>query len=135
MGSPEGSNADLDLLPELHRATRAAGTEPGQGPRAAGEACLPLRLVRENGHPGWNHGGVDEIEGHSLHAVLEEAPPLPEHDWVDPESILVNEVVFQQAVHEVVAAIHDQVLTRLLLELGDSLRDIAFDETGVLPLQ
>jgi hypothetical protein len=81
-----------------------------------------LRLVRENGHPGWDHGGVDEIEGHSLHAILEEAPSLPEHNWVDPELILVNEVVFQQAVHEIVGAIYDEVLTRLLLELGHGLR-------------
>ena len=104
--------------------------------RAAARHMIPRRSgVRENGHPGWNHGGVDEIEGHSLHAVLEEAPPLPEHDRVDPESILVDEVVFQQAVHEVVAAVHDQVLTRLLLELGHGLRDIAFDQMGVLPLQ
>jgi hypothetical protein len=41
-----------------------------------------------------------EIED-QLHAVLEEAPPLPEHDWVDPESILVDEVMLQQAVYEV----------------------------------
>jgi hypothetical protein len=66
------------------------------GLRAAGEACLPLRLVRENGHPGWNHGGVDEIEVDSLHPVLEEAPPRPEQNWLNQDSILVNEVVFQR---------------------------------------
>jgi hypothetical protein len=42
---------------------------------------------------------------------------------------------FQQAVHKVVAAIHDQVLSGLLLELGDALRDIAVDQVGVLPFQ
>src|SRR5206468_6061620 len=115
--------------------TSAAGARPGQGPRAGGGPSLPHRLIRENGHPGWNHGGVDEIEVHPLRAVLEEAPPLPEQDWLNQDPILVNEVVFQQAVHEVVAAIHDQVLTGLLLELGDALRDIAFDQMGVLPLQ
>ena len=65
----------------------------------------------------------------------EEAPPLREQDWVNQDSILVNEVVFHQAVHEVVTAVHDQVLTRLLLEPGDAFRDIAFDQMGVLPLQ
>ena len=54
---------------------------------------------------------------------------------MNQDSILVDEVVFQQPVHEVVAAIHDQVLTGLSLELGDALRDIAFDQMGVLPLQ
>src|SRR5439155_9443733 len=33
------------------------------------------------------------------------------------------------------AAIHNHVLTGLLLELGDALRDLAFDQMGVLPLQ
>jgi hypothetical protein len=83
--------------------------------------------------PRWNHDGADEIEGHSLHAVLEEAPPPPEHDRVDPELVLVDEVVFQQTVREVVGAVHDQVLTRLLLELGHGVRDIALDQMGVLP--
>lgn len=85
--------------------------------------------------PPSKRGGVDEIEVHSLRAILEEAPPLREQDWVNQDAILVNEVVFQQAVHEVVAAIQHQILTGLLLELGDALRDIAFDQMGVLPGQ
>src|SRR5258708_34367479 len=96
--------------------------------RLAYEASLPHRLVRENGHPPWNRGGVDEIEVHSLRAVLEEAPPLREQDWVNQDSILFNEVVFQQAVHEGVAAINDQVLTGLLLALAEAPRPIAYDQ-------
>jgi hypothetical protein len=98
------------------------------------EPSLPYRLVCENGHSPCKRGDVDEIEVHSLRAILEEAPPFRKQDRVNQDSILVNEVVFQQAVHEVVTAIHDQVLTRLLLEPGDALRNIAFDQMGVLPL-
>src|SRR5207244_9279648 len=77
-------------------------------------ASLPRRLVRENGHPRWNHGGVDEFEVHSPGAVLEQAPPLAEQDRGNQDPVLVNEVVLQQAVREVLAAVHDQVLAGLL---------------------
>src|SRR3954452_12235659 len=62
---------------------------------------LPLRPVRENRHPGRDRGRVDELEVHSLRAVFEEAAPPPEHDRMEPESILVDEVVPHQGVREV----------------------------------
>src|SRR6476660_1212801 len=98
-------------------------------------ASLSRRLVRENGHPGRNHGGVDEFEVHSPRALLMEAPPRPEQDRGNQDPVLVDEVVFQQAVREVLTAVYDQVLAGLLLERGHALRDVAFDQAGVLPLQ
>ena len=85
-----------ELPPTVENVVRGASS-----PRAGREACLPFRPVRENGHPGRDRGRVDELEVHSLRAVLEEAAPLPEHDRVDPESILVDQVVPHQGVREV----------------------------------
>src|SRR6266700_4031596 len=127
---PARSRLSPGLLPLSQKSVRERATASGCPSRAP---SLPHRLVRENGHPPCKRGGRDEIEVHSLRAILEEAPPLREQDWVNQDSILVNEVVFHQVVHEVVTTIHNQVLTWLLLELGDALRDIAFDPMGVLP--
>jgi hypothetical protein len=72
--------------------------------RNGGELLLSRRLIRENGHPGQNHVGVDEFEVHSPRAVLEQAPPRPEQDRGKQDAVLVDEVVFQQAVREVLTA-------------------------------
>src|SRR4029077_16083199 len=98
-------------------------------------ASLSRRLIRENGHPGRNHGGVDEFEVHSPRAVLEQAPPCPEQDRGKQDAVLVDEVVFQQAVREVLTAVNDKARPGLLLERGDALRDVALNQAGVLPLQ
>src|SRR3984893_3944703 len=98
-------------------------------------ASLSRRLVSQNGHPGRNHGGVDEFEVHSPGGVLEDGPPRPEQDRGNQDAVLVDEVVFQQAVREVLTAVYDQVLAGLLLERADPVRDVAFDQAGVLPLQ
>ena len=52
---------------------------------------------------------------------------------MDQQPVLVDQVVVLQPVHEVMAAVHDQVLTGLVLERGDGLRDIAFDQMRSSP--
>ena len=52
---------------------------------------------------------------------------------MDQEPVLVDQVVFLQPVHQVMAAVHDEVLTGLSLERGDGLRDVAFEQVRVLP--
>ena len=47
---------------------------------------------------------------------------------MDPDPILIDEIVFHQRVHEIAAAVDQDVLTGLLLQLGDFLRDIPLDQ-------
>src|SRR5258708_29448775 len=67
-----------------------AGARVGQGPHAGGEPSLPHPLVHENGHPR-NHGGVNEFEVHSLHALAEATPALPQPALVSPHSRLIHD--------------------------------------------
>jgi hypothetical protein len=48
---------------------------------------------------------------------------------------LVDEVVFKQRTDESAAAEDRDVLSRLPLEVGDLLRDIALDQGRVVPLE
>jgi hypothetical protein len=65
----------------------------------------------------------------------EKALSAAQNDGEDHESVFVDEVMLHQCLNEVTAAVDEDVASRLLLQLGDLLRDVAADECGVVPLR
>src|SRR5215467_8523437 len=78
--------------------------------------------------------GAGELQLGILPSLGEQALPAADHEGVDPDPVLVDQVVFHQGLHERGTAVHLDVLARLLLQLGDLLSDITLDQGGV-PVQ
>jgi hypothetical protein len=60
--------------------------------------------------------------------VFEETPTVPQDERIDHEPVLVDEVVPHLRVHKFATAVDQDVLTGLLLQPKDFLRDIPFDQ-------
>src|SRR5215217_3145417 len=78
---------------------------------------------------------VHELQRFLIASVLKQALPAAQDDRVDHEPELIEEVFAQQRPDEGAAAHDRDVLARLLLELGDLLRDVVLDQRRVLPLE
>src|SRR2546430_2586019 len=68
-------------------------------------------------------------------AFLKKALALAHHNRVDKQVILINQIVLNQELDQFGAARDQEIFARLLLELPDLVRDIAFDEMRVRPLR
>src|SRR5215216_4328442 len=77
---------------------------------------------------------VHELQRLLIAPSLEEALPAAHDNGMDHEPELIEEVLAQQRPEEGATAGDRDVLTWLLLELGDLLRDILFDQRRVVPL-
>src|SRR5215218_4818474 len=77
---------------------------------------------------------VDEFQKRRIYLTLEETLPAPHNYGKDHEPVLVYEVVFQRRVDEISAAVDQDVLAGLLLELGNLLRYVLLDQACV-PLE
>ena len=61
--------------------------------------------------------------------------PEPMHDGEDPESVLVNQVVPQQRLDEIAAAVHLQFRPILFFERRESYSRITLDQHRIAPIQ
>jgi hypothetical protein len=67
--------------------------------------------------------GFHEFQGGNA-ALAKQALPAPHNDGIDEEVILIDEVRLEQRLCQRAAAEDQDVLTRLLLQPGDLLRDV-----------
>jgi hypothetical protein len=58
----------------------------------------------------------------------------PKDDRIDHQPVLVDEVVAQQLVDQVRAAVHEEIAARLRLQLRDLGRHVARDDDRVVPV-
>src|SRR2546423_445856 len=87
--------------------------------------CFANRLVDEDGDAVPDRLRVREPQALLVARVTEEAFAAPEDDREHHEAQLVDEVVLDQRLHELCAAVDHDVPILLLFQLGDRLRDIA----------
>ena len=66
-------------------------------------------LVGEEGEAVTDGPGVEEANGFLVAGLVEEALASPEHDRVDHQPQLVDQVVLHQRVHELTAGVDDDV--------------------------
>jgi len=104
------------------------GCSPGRGRSAgafrnAGAVWRPLgvsdELVGKEGEAVTDDLGVDEAQGFLVAGLAEQALAGPEHDRVDEQPQLVDEVVLDQRAPELIAGVDDDVPGYLLLQLRD----------------
>jgi hypothetical protein len=62
---------------------------------------------------------LDQLQSRGRHPVHKEALACPHHDRLDQEAILVDQIRWHQRADERRAAVDEDVLARLLFELGD----------------
>src|ERR1700676_4440208 len=91
------------------------------------------RLVGRNHDASGRRRGCDEPKSGCFTAVGEEATPRSQHQRVNQEYVLVDEVVPHQRLDQLSAAHHQEILAWLLLERGYGLCGITRQERGVAP--
>src|SRR5260370_40556377 len=86
------------------------GVADSRGRRRKGRPCLPIPcwLIDEDGDAVADRLRVDEPQRLFVARVAEEALARPEDDGEDHQPQLVNEVVFDQRLHELGAAVDDE---------------------------
>ena len=62
---------------------------------------------------------LEEPQGRGVHAVAEQLLPRAEVDGEGEQAVLVDEVVLDERLRQAAAAVHLQLVARLLLELRD----------------
>ena len=65
--------------------------------------------------------------------VLKEPLALAQDQWTDDERILIDEVMLRKLADKVATAQDQDGLTKLLLEPGDFVGNIARDQPGIVP--
>jgi hypothetical protein len=78
---------------------------------------------------------VDELQPGRDRAVREQAFARPDDQGEDPEAELVDEVVAQERLDQVPAAVHLQLRPIFLLERGDPFGRVSLDQDRLAPLQ
>ena len=117
--------------PHLGRRPRDGGrgrsdSRPRRLLRAGREiAALARRLIDQDRDAVADDLRVDEAQRLLVARLAEEALARAEHDREDHQPKLVDEVVLDQRLHELHAAVHDDVAVHLLLELRDLLGEVA----------
>ena len=79
--------------------------------------------------------GVDELERGICATIPEQPASRSQHQWVDEEHILVDEVMLHERLNKLAAAHYQEVLTRLRFELSHFFRHIALEQRRVAPRQ
>src|SRR6266567_5517008 len=87
-------------------------------------------LVAQDDHAGVERRGVREFE-RLADGVIEEPLAFPDHDRIDPDPDVVDEVMVKQRVYEPPAAVDEQVASGPLLEAAHLLDDVAVEDGGV----
>jgi transketolase len=93
------------------------------------------RLVRRHHDSGARDLAVDELQPGRDSAVGEQPLPRTEHEREDPQPVGVDQVVPQECLDEIPAAMHLQLGAIPLLECRDALGHVAVDQYRVAPLQ
>jgi hypothetical protein len=63
--------------------------------------------------------------------MLKQTLPAPQNNGVNHEPILINQVMLHQRLDKITTAKDQNVLTRLLLQLGYFLGNIPFDQACI----
>src|SRR4051812_13347301 len=110
--------------------------QPLGSARAAGPLARAVanRSVDQQRDPVADGPRVDELQALLVARLAEQALALPEHDREHHEAQLVDEVLLDQALHELGAAVHDAVAAGALAQLRDSGREVALEHRRVGPL-
>ena len=74
---------------------------------------------------------MGQLEGAQGGALFEERVSFSEHDWMHHEPVDVDQVVRHKAVDQLAAAVDEDVLPGLLLQLPDLFCDIALEQCPV----
>ena len=111
-------------------AWKCAGRQPVN---ARTRLCLRALywLAGEDSEPCAERLCIDKLQGR-LAATAEETRSVPDHHRIDPKPKFVDQVVLHQRARQFATAVHQDVLTGLLLQPGDLFRDIALDQ-GCVP--
>src|SRR5688572_12497347 len=111
------------------RVSRPATTcEAGlKGPRLRTRAD-----VVKSDDAGWIWRGGRQLEL-LTHAIGEDSLAAAEHQRIDQQVQFVHEVVLEQRVHELTAAIEKDVLARLRLQRAHLVHDVVADDGRVAP--
>ena len=91
--------------------------------------------VRREDCAGSRHLAVDELQMPKHAVVPEDALTAAQHDRVDHQLELVDQVVLNQRLDQLRAANYKQITAVLLLQRDHCLGDIALDHCRVLPLE
>src|SRR5258708_22309645 len=98
----------------------------------------PLRvsgaLVSEEDEPVTDGLGADEAHGLLVGGLAEQALAGPEHDRVNEQPQLIDQVVLHERAPELIAGVDDDVPVQLPLQLGDLAHDVAVEYRRVAPL-
>src|SRR4051812_39376248 len=125
---PPGPALAGDARPRGHSRCRSV---PGERP--ADE--LARRFIRADDDAGRRDAAVDELESAGDRPLGEQALARPDDDRKGPQPVAVDEVVTDQGLNEVAAAVDLQLGTVLLLERGDASGSIAVDQYRAIPGQ
>ena len=79
-------------------------------------------LVGKSNNAGTERLCFDKFQGR-VAPVLEEAFTASQHNRIDQEPILINEIVWHQRADKRVTAVNHDILTGLLLQFGDFFSD------------
>ena len=91
-------------------------------------------LVGGDDDTGARRRGAGEPQGGRLRAVAEQFLAGAEVNGKEEQAVFVDEVVFDERLGERAAAVYLQLVSRLLLELGDFGRDVAARLRGSVTL-
>src|SRR2546430_5873265 len=92
-------------------------------------------LVRTDHDSSGGDLAVDELQPGGDGAVREQAFARPDDEGEDPQAVLIDEVVAQERLDQVAAAVHLQLWPILLLERRDALGRVSLDQDRGAPLQ
>src|SRR5216684_5936736 len=96
---------------------------------------LPKRPISLDGYTPGSGPRVDQIESGVRTGIGEQPCALAEHDGVDDQVELVDQVVGEQPSDEGTAAWHQQFAVRLRLQITDGRCDVAGQDTRARPLR
>lgn len=137
-----GSRRFRDQRQAAQRLRAACPGGPGQGAAnvddrpttTALRSSRQRRLVDEDGNAVTNRCRAHEAQALLVAGLAEEAPTCPEDDREDHQAQLVDEIVLDQRLHKLGAAMNHDVSLQALPQFRDLLDYVALEQGRVVPL-
>ena len=85
---------------------------------------LSRRLVDVDHHTGTGGLDIGELESSRRAPRSEQALPAAQDDRIDPQTVLIDEIVAHQCLGEIAASVDLKLPTGLLLQRGDRFRGV-----------
>ncbi len=97
---------------------------------------LARRLVgQDNDAVRSNRLGIHQLHARLLTAVAKQRPAAPEHDREDHQAVFINQVMLHERLHELDAAVDEDIPARLLAKRNDASLKIAPQQFRVGPIE